>query len=533
MYLNKEYWKKCSEETWPREKELIAELKKRIKGLKDIVEIDMASAKSVTEIQDLRAPVYSKYEYEQFKEIATDSQSVLEDAYEQLARAAVDCFNRYKLEEPYTAEQLVGWAELHMDPEEKEDPTVRLVCEVIHPSIQPHLHVLSKNPDCQHHVQDLLVLIDTIAKLILFDRPSSQDELLLKLSDLFKGYQIKGTYIFQTKDRNLDITSEVPRRQRLNAPKKDGFYGVMNDKVVQTILANKPDAIESRKKLFRVPINKQTNVYLSIGYLGAGITTSTDITPTDISIAEAVSNLMIENGHGNFTALEIWKRERGIPFSSKANPGKAKLDEYSERIRKMAFTETTIDFSEEVKNKQIVIDDDKWTSGKRSTYFLKVDNDLFQSEKGKELRIYHFDEIPVLYKYNMMKHQIRLVSNELISIRPGRNETENTIPFRNYLLRQISWMKDKNGRTSNIILLSTMYKKLGIDPPEIRVNKAGQNQNGTQAKDPKRAKQRAVSKIRKADNEIITSILDELIKRNEIKGYTAEGRPVSAYIIEL
>ena len=96
------------------------------------------------------------------------------------------------------------------------------------------------------------------------------------------------------------------------------------------------------------------------------------------------------------------------------------------------------------------------------------------------------------------------------------SNTENVPEFRLYLLEQVMLMKENRRNGNNRILISSIYEKTGIDPPEIRTPKQRKKSEKSQKAENVSAAQR---KARAKDCEKFEGILKSWKKKGEIKGF--------------
>ena len=186
----------------------------------------------------------------------------------------------------------------------------------------------------------------------------------------------------------------------------------------------------------------------------------------------------------------------------------------------MRFTRFYMDISEEIRAFDLHIDDERIISGYIDSYLLNSSVIEFVTDKGNTVSGYRIGEEPILYTYNDVKNHLLYVPYEMLDTSTNTSDSENVTEFRNYLLQQIQLMKNaaeagKKGRyfkRNNIILLETIYKDTGIQPPEERIE-------GKEYKTDT-IRRREVRRFRQADRQKIEGILDAWKDKGWIKDYT-------------
>ena len=219
----------------------------------------------------------------------------------------------------------------------------------------------------------------------------------------------------------------------------------------------------------------------------------------------------------------------------KAKPSAAQVKRICASLDKMRFTRFYMDISEEIKAYNLSIDDERIIGGRIDGYLLNSTKVEFTTDKGNTVAGYRIGEEPLLYTYNAAKKHILYVPYEMLDTSLKLQDSENVTEFRNYLLQQIQLMKNateggKKGKyfkRSNTILIDTIYKDTGIQPPEVRIEEREYSTDKT--------KQANLRKLRKADRDKIEGILEAWKIKEWIKDYkpVKKSQAVSGYEIIL
>lgn len=346
------------------------------------------------------------------------------------------------------------------------------------------------------------------------------------------------------KTNNEDITITIPTGKMEDAaqlmdisrlmrnPLADiTTYGLMNDKINAQLIQGDFFTQEANGQLTikfavdQAPQNKkQVPVYMALTYEGTEGKLTKRLTAFDSAVYNAVATRFYYWQQENIrsplyiTPQEIWRTMNGKKTGDgKAKPSAAQVKRICDSLDKMRFTHFYMDISEEIQAFNLYIDDDRVTAGKIDTYVLNCSKVEFETEKGNAVQGYKIGDEPILYTYNRVKNHILYVPYEMLDTSTNTSDSENVTEFRNYLLQQIQLMKNaKEGKgkyyqRNRIILIETIYRDTGIQPPEERIN----------SKDFKTAnsKQTVIRRLRKTDREKIEGILEAWKTKSWIKGY--------------
>ena len=309
-------------------------------------------------------------------------------------------------------------------------------------------------------------------------------------------------------------------------------YRIMNDKTAAQILQDgevfqqKADGqLVLRWGVNQAPDNKKAvPVYMALTSIADNFKVAKHLTAYDKQVYEAVATRFYYWQQENpqkplyITPQEIWRTMNGKKSggSKISNPSKAQVKKICESIDKMRHIDFYMDISEEIKAHYITLEDERLTGGYIKDYLLNCSETGFYTEKGNKVQGYKVREEPILFTYNKAKQHILLVDYEMLDTSGYVSDSENVAEFKGYLLQQIQLMKNAAGggkrfNRSNIILLNTIYKSTGIQPPEERIAGKEYKTEGS--------RQKEVRRFRQVDRQKIEGLLDAWKAKGWIKGY--------------
>lgn len=224
---------------------------------------------------------------------------------------------------------------------------------------------------------------------------------------------------------------------------------------------------------------------------------SRDISIYDRIVHDAVTSLFVSGGNEYFTPLMIYRTMTGNP---KAAPKKEQLQKVSESVSTLSRIRITIKAEEEREKFKL----------KNSSY----EGNLIATEivkgkyNGKEDEWIHLLRSPVLYDYSSERPNQQISRTEIKMLNTPINKNVEKMELQYYLLQRVETIKNDRAKTSNRIVLQTIYDMLNISAPNPK------------------ALSKKQTNIR--DNAII--ILDYWKKEKFINGYKLikEGRSVVA-----
>ena len=252
----------------------------------------------------------------------------------------------------------------------------------------------------------------------------------------------------------------------------------------------------------------------------------------DMAIINAVGSLYIahqaqEPGEPCYlTPMDIWRFMNG----KEANDKKVRMSPSQEKqllmhIDKLRFTKFEIDLRSQMEKWGISFDTRyAQKTGKADDAILNLSGVQIFTTKNKNQSTYGYrvNTEPILFTYSRYRKQIITVDKSLLNVTDNKNLGENTIVFKNYLLKRIE--NYKHGYlNSNVIKLETIYRETGIKEPGEREKEEGHTN--------KAAYLSAIRKERAKDCKEIENILATWEAAKYIKSFKKEGQGNEVYYI--
>lgn len=258
--------------------------------------------------------------------------------------------------------------------------------------------------------------------------------------------------------------------------------------------------------------NDAVPIYITLTYQAGE--TSKKITKFDDAVISAISTLnyywQIENPGTNliFSINEVFRVMNGkAPNDKTVNAATKQAERIEACIDKLRFTRLEMDITEDIRQNDFSIDDDRVHNGEIDANYLHADVWKANTKTKKHKKYILFTE-PFIYTYNLVKGHIQYVPLEMLDTTDMISNSENVAEFRLYLLSQIMLMKSGDRHGNNRILLETIYQGSGVKVPEDRVK----NKNET-------TRAALVRQARNDDNKKIEAILQSWKNRGEIKDF--------------
>ena len=366
---------------------------------------------------------------------------------------------------------------------------------------------------------------------LIDDKPALQELYEAIIEAIENSDYTDGTEITDLAKKPLNV-----RRFRRNPLADITTYGVMNDKINAQLIQDgeifqqaADGQLTLRWAVNQAPQKKEAvPVYMALTYEGTDYKVTKKLTAFDKQVYEAVATRFYYWQQDNpqnplyITPQEIWRTMNGKKSggSKVSNPSKGQVQKICDSLDKMRFTRFYMDISKEITAFNLSIDDERINGGFIETYVLNSSKVEFTTDKGNVVQGYRIGEEPILYTYNKAKNHILYVPYEMLDTSQYTSDSENVAEFKGYLLQQIQLMKNaveekhkgKYFKRSNTILIETIYKDTGIEPPENRLT--GKD-FATEA-----SKQAVIRRLRKADRDKIEGILEAWKTKGWIKGFT-------------
>ena len=252
----------------------------------------------------------------------------------------------------------------------------------------------------------------------------------------------------------------------------------------------------------------------------------------DMAIINAVGSLYLahqaqEPGEPCYlTPMDIWRFMNG----KEANDKKFRMSPNQEKqllahIDKLRFTKFEIDLKSQMEKWGISFDK-RYTekTGKADDYVLNLSGTQIYTSNNKNQVTYGYqvNKEPILFTYSRFRKQIITVDKSLLNVTDKKSLGENTIVFKNYLLKRIE--NYKNGYlNSNMIKLETIYRETGIKEPGQREKEEEYSSKSTYLS--------AIRKQRAKDCKEIEHILATWEAAKYIKSFKKEGQGNEVYYI--
>lgn len=214
-------------------------------------------------------------------------------------------------------------------------------------------------------------------------------------------------------------------------------------------------------------------------------------TQYDRSVYNAICSLL-EVGNSNFTPDRVYRCMNGLTDSEYVSP--QSIGAITKSIDKARKTYCKIDYTEEMKSRN------------KNTTQCFIEDFILSAQKvsleagGNEVEGYRLNSKPILYQYAQETKQVLTIPIELLNTKEFRKSTPEFTVIKEYLIRQIEWMKTDRNR-SNRIIFETLFDEVDIKNP---------------TKD----------KAKKVRNEMVSPFLESLKSKKYIKGFNfyKEGR---------
>lgn len=215
--------------------------------------------------------------------------------------------------------------------------------------------------------------------------------------------------------------------------------------------------------------SKKDDVYITYELkLEDGYEISSPLEPIDRDLIEAIGNLL---KNSNTNCLKLVTIYRELTHNPKATMTEKIEENLLQMLRRCASKRLLLDVSKEAKYSEKKTE---WKSLKNKIYFdEQVLN--WRAAKGESLGFsdddmyIEFLTYPVLLRYAEAKGNVRTIESNILNVRGLKNTNENIV-IRNYLSREIKWMKTGKrtrrvgGKTvlNNAISFDTVLEYAGI-----------------------------------------------------------------------
>ena len=190
---------------------------------------------------------------------------------------------------------------------------------------------------------------------------------------------------------------------------------------------------------------------------GKGITISGkyELNAYDRIVHNALVSLKLA-GNKTFTSSMVYRTMNGLTNSEFIRPEAVK--KVTESIDKLSATRATIDFTGEAKMYRIDV-----KSAKMSRYLIEVGKIEIKTN-AETMEGYEFisEKDPILYTHAQVSGQIYKIPLSILQTKDNIRGTEEVIIIREYLIRQIEWIKSDKVKRSQNITYQGIYEELEI-----------------------------------------------------------------------
>ena len=245
------------------------------------------------------------------------------------------------------------------------------------------------------------------------------------------------------------------------------------------------------------------------------------LTAYDNNIMSAIATLnyywqrYAPGGFCTFLADDVYRVMNGKqPNDEAKKPSAKERARIIDHIDKMRNTQIFMDTSQEVLH--VAFSDPRLQRGNVNGHLIEAQQLIGYTPKGDKYAKYMLLIEPILYTYNREKNHVIFAPLNMLDTSDELSNTEFVAEFRLYLLEQVMLMKENRRNGNNRILISSIYEKTGIDPPEIRTPKQRKKSEKSQKAENVSAAQR---KARAKDCDKFEGILKSWKKKGEIQGF--------------
>lgn len=239
-------------------------------------------------------------------------------------------------------------------------------------------------------------------------------------------------------------------------------------------------------------------------------------TPYDREVFNGICS-RLESGNNTFTAAQIYRIINGIEDTM--TPSKESLTRINESIEKMIKIRVKIDYTEEMKKRQIDIEEDKIQKYIQEDYMIPAKKATLTTSDGRVIEGYKLHAKPLLYQHSQIFSQVLSVPLNILNTKAYVNNTPTITVIRAHLIRQIDWRKRElkkaqNNRNykpkrNNKLSLESIYELLDLDSPGKKKRDTIRNH--------------------------VSSILDSFVENDHIESYNVykEGRKIAGFEFHL
>jgi hypothetical protein len=295
--------------------------------------------------------------------------------------------------------------------------------------------------------------------------PNFRGKTLKQLNDdeefqqALKEYRAK--YPLPDNAQNEKIVKNIATALNSN---KVSDYVIPNTKVANLLPSGKliPDEITDVVVKGQTSRTKEVTTKVVLSYDNDNVTLRGrhKITAYDRVVHNAIISIKkADNKH--FTPAMVYRTMNGLTDNEKASP--VAIEKITESVNKLLATRASIDFTDEAK------------MYRKNISSATLEGSLIEARKielkaGKETVIgYEFisEKDPIIYEHAKVSGQIYTIDVNLLQTKYKVRGTEEVIIIREYLIRQIEWIKSEKVTRSENITYQGIYEELGISPTNL------------------------------------------------------------------
>lgn len=186
--------------------------------------------------------------------------------------------------------------------------------------------------------------------------------------------------------------------------------------------------------------------------------------PFDRIVYDEICTLFF-NGNKTFSLAQLVS---AIYKQSSKHINKNQKEKVKNSINKMRVQIVDIDFSEQVKNKEVYYNNEKIKNYYQETYLLAIKKEKIKTENNKVVEGYTLLEPPVLFLYAYINKQFTCVNQKINKALVGKvSMTENNLIIDRYLKLRIVRMKNKKTNSNKTIQYSAVCEQIEIQNNQL------------------------------------------------------------------
>jgi hypothetical protein len=205
---------------------------------------------------------------------------------------------------------------------------------------------------------------------------------------------------------------------------------------------------------------KEVTTKVILNYEGVTLTGRREVTAYDRVVHNALLSVK-KAGNKNFTPATVYRVMNGLTERDWVRP--QAIAAVTNSIDKLLVTRAKIDFTDEA------IMHHKNIQNATLEGFLIEARKIEIKAGGEIVSGYEFisEKDPILYSHAQVSGQIYTIPIKLLKTKSKVRGTEEVIIIREYLIRQIEWIKSNKSKRSPNITYKSIYEELGISQTDL------------------------------------------------------------------